>query len=186
LLFAACLATLQSLAVAAGWDLEALMKELAVSRSGTASFVETKFLAVLDAPIKQSGTLAYSPDHLEKVTLLPRRERVLIKGNALTIESGSGKKIRHVRLSRYPVLWGFVEGMRATLTGDLNTLKRFYDIELHGWTNDWELLLSPRQQKMHAVVSLIRIRGGAGLINVIELVESNGDRSVMHVTEDTS
>lgn len=186
LLFAVTLAVWQTPTIAAGWDVQALMKVLGASRSGTARFVEKKYLAVLDTPIEQSGTLAYSPGHLEKVTLSPRRERMLISGDALTIESASGKRTRHLRLSHYPVLWGFVEGMRATLTGDLSTLQRFYSVNLIGSASEWELVLIPRQENMRAVVRRISIRGGAGRINIVEMVETSGDRSVMQVTEDAS
>ena len=186
LLFTVTLAVWQAPAVAADWDVQALMKELDASSSGTARFVEKKYLAVLDTPIIQSGTLAYSPGLLEKITLSPRRERMVIDGDTLTIESGTSKKTRHLRLTRYPVLWGFVEGMRATLTGDLSTLQRFYSTNLLGSASAWELVLIPRQQEMRTVVRLISIRGGAGRINTIELVETSGDRSVTLVTEDAS
>ena len=186
LLIAAALNVWYSPAFAADWDVQALMSELATRNSGTARFVEKKYIAVLDAPIEQSGTLAYSPGHLEKVTLLPRRERMAIDGDSLIIETGTGKKTRHLRLQRYPVLWGFVEGMRATLTGDLGTLQRFYDIELHGSRGDWELVLVPGQRQMRAVVRLVSIRGGGGRIKIIEMVETGGDRSVTYVTEDAS
>ena len=186
LLFAVTLSVWQVPAFAADWDLRALMKELGASSSGTARFVEKKYLAVLDTPIVQSGTLAYSPGHLEKITLLPRRERMVISGDALTIETGSGKKARHLRLARYPVLWGFVEGMRATLTGDLSTLQRFYSTNLLGPASAWELVLIPRQQEMRTLLRLISIHGGGGRINTIELVETSGDRSVTLVTEDPS
>jgi hypothetical protein len=186
LLLAVALAVSQAPAVAAGGDVLALMKLLGASRSGTARFVETKYIAVLDAPIRQSGTLAYSPGYLEKVTLLPRRERMVISGNSLSIETVSAKKTRRLRLSRYPVLWGFVEGMRATLTGYVDTLERFYKIELRGSTSDWELMLFPRQKKMRGVVHLVSIRGREGRISTIEMVETSGDRTVTHVTEDPS
>lgn len=186
LLFTVIFAVWQAPVSAADWDVQALMKELGASSSGTAKFVEKKYLAVLDKPIVQSGTLAYSPGHLERITLLPRRERMVISGNSLTIESGSGKKTRRLRLARYPVLWGFVEGMRATLTGDLSTLQRFYSTNLLGPASAWELVLIPRQKEMRTLLRLIRIHGGDGRINTIELVETSGDRSLTLVTEDPS
>jgi len=169
---------------AADWDVQTLMKELGASSFGSARFSEKKYIAILDSPIEQSGTLAYSPGHLEKITLIPRRERVTISGDWLTIERGKKKKKKRVRLSRYPILWGVVEGMRAALTGDLATLQKFYAIEMHGTRDDWELVLIPRHKKMRDVVRLVSIRGEQGRIRVIEMVETTGDRSVTHVVED--
>ena len=186
LLFAITLAVWQLPVFAVDWSLQALMNELRTRNSGRAQFVEKKYVAILDAPIEQSGTLAYAPDHLEKITTSPRRERMTINGDSLTITTGRGKKERRLKLSRYPVLWGFVEGMRATLTGDLSTLQRFYEIELHGSPDDWELVLVPSQRQMRAVVRLVSVRGGGGRIRIIEMVETTGDRSVTYVTEDAS
>lgn len=165
------------------WNLDALMEELSRRSSGQADFSETRYLAVLDKPIEQSGTLAFAPGRLEKFTQLPHPERMTVIGDALTVEIGAERKKRQLRLQRYPALWGFIEGLRATLTGDLDVLRRFYEIELHGSADDWELVMVPSQSEMAAVVRLVSIRGGLGQISVIEVVQTSGDRSVMRVTE---
>ena len=169
---------------AADWDLAALMEDLAARSSGHARFVEKKHLALLDQPLEQRGELSFGPGRLEKLTLSPRRERMLVDGDTLTIEPAEGKRPRRLRLQDYPVLWGFVESMRATLTGDLATLQRFYAVELRGPRADWELTLAPRVQAMRAVVEVIRIRGSGRRIERVEVNEALGDRSVMQVFEE--
>jgi hypothetical protein len=159
------------------------MDELARRSSGQADFSETRYLAVLDKPIEQSGTLALAPGRLEKFTQRPHPERMTVVGDALTVEIGPERKKRQLRLHRYPALWGFIEGLRATLTGDLDVLRRFYEIELHGSPDDWELVMVPTQSEMAAVVRLVSIRGGLGRITVIEVVQTSDDRSVMRITE---
>jgi len=172
-----------SVSIAADWDLQSLMQELARRSSGQAHFSETKYLAVLDKPIVQNGTLAFAPGRLEKFTRQPHRERMTVVGDTLTIETGPEGKARQLRLQRFPVVWAFIEGMRATLTGDLDTLERFYEIELHGSPGDWEMVMVPRQREMVAAVRLISIRGERNRIAIIEVVQSGGDRSVMRITE---
>ncbi len=168
---------------ASDWNLDVLMEQLAQRSSGQATFSETRFLAVLDEPIEQTGTLAFAPGRLEKFTQRPHPERMTVIGDLLTVEIGPERKQRQLRLHRYPALWGFVEGLRATLTGNLEVLRRFYQIELHGSVDDWELVMVPSQSEMAAVVRLVSIRGGLGRIAVIELVQKNGDRSVMQISE---
>ena len=168
------------------WNLQSLMQELGGRATGKARFSEKKHLSVLDEPIEVSGTLAFAPGWLEKHTLQPRPERMIVDGGKLIIEIGPERKTRRLRLQDYPAIWGLVEGMRATLTGDLETLRRFYDIELHGTRGDWELLMIPSRSEVSAVVRLVSIRGGNGHITIIEVVQANGDRSVMRVEELTS
>ena len=168
------------------WSLTSLMRELGGRATGKARFSETKHLNVLDTPIEVSGTLAFAPGWLEKHTLQPHPERMIVDGGTLVIETGPERKTRRLRLQAYPAIWGLVEGMRATLTGDLDTLRDFYDIELHGTRGDWELLMVPSRSEVSAVVRLVSIRGGNGHIRIIEVVQVSGDRSVMHVEEVSS
>lgn len=170
---------------AAEWNLQTLMRDLGSRTTGQARFSEKKYLSVLDTPIEQSGTLAFAPGQLEKHTLQPNQERMIVDGGTLVIETGTNGKVRRLRLQSYPVVWGFVEGMRATLTGDLDTLQRFYEIELHGTREDWELVMVPSQRDMSVVVRLMSIRGESDRINVIEVVQVSGDRSVMRIDEKT-
>ena len=106
-----------------------------------------------------------------------------VNGDDLVIENGPHGSRRQMSLQRYPPLQGFIEGIRATLTGDLDTLKRFYRIALHGGPEDWELEMIPSHVEMAAVVRMISIRGAADRISTIEVVQENGDRSVMQITE---
>ena len=50
----------------------------------------------------------------------------------------------------------------------------------------WRLLLRPRDPQMEEFVSEIRLSGGGNRINAIETIETNGDRSVMTITQDPS
>ncbi len=174
----------QALASAAEWDPQALMAELARRSSGRALFFETKYLAVLDEPLEQSGRLSFAPGRLEKFTQRPYQERMVVSDDTVSIEIGAERKQRRLKLHRYPALQGFIEGLRATLTGDLDSLRQFYEIELHGSREDWELVLVPSRPEMTAVVRLISIRGSFDRVSTIEVVHQNADRSVMRISEE--
>ena len=62
-------------------DLDEVMRLLAMRRHGRVEFVEQHFLAILKRPVESSGELRYdAPDHLEKRTLLPRPENLVLDG----------------------------------------------------------------------------------------------------------
>ena len=68
----------------AAWDLQQLMDSLAQNKSGRATFVETKRIAMLDKPVESSGELLFTaPDRLEKRTLKPKPESMIVDGDAL-------------------------------------------------------------------------------------------------------
>jgi hypothetical protein len=174
-----------SMASAADWGVEQLMRSLGEVKFSEARFVERKHMAILSAPLESSGTLVYrAPDRLEKQTRAPRQESLVLERDRLTIETPERKQRRTITLQDYPVIWAFVESIRSTLAGDLATLTSFYEVRLEGGAQRWRLLLRPRDPQMEEFVSEIRLSGGGNRINAIETIETNGDRSVMTITQD--
>jgi len=169
----------------AGWDIKRLMQDLGQVKIAKGRFVERKHMAILTAPLEFSGTLVYTaPGRLEKHTLSPRQESLVLERDELTIENKERNQRRTLLLQDYPVVWAFVESFRSTLAGDLATLNRFYRVGLEGGERRWRLTLKPSDPKMQDVVSEIRISGSRSRISVIEIIETGGDRSVMTITRD--
>ena len=166
----------------AAWDINALMQALAHNKSGRASFVEKKYIAVLDNPVESSGELLYTaPDRLEKRTLKPRPESLLIETGSLTVERGKRRMV--LRLADYPELVAFTESIRGTLAGDQAALRRVYNLDLDGTEERWTLTLRPVETKMLAVVQRIRIGGSHAEVKTIEIEQADKDRSVMTISK---
>jgi hypothetical protein len=163
------------------------MLDLGRVRVAKAQFAERRYLSMLKEPLQFSGTLVYiAPDRLEKNTLRPRAESMVVDRDRLTIEGDGGRQRRIMMLPDHPEIWAFVESIRATLAGDLTTLDRFYKVSLEGSSEEWQLLLEPSEAKMQAMVKSIRISGKASSIRIVEILEADGDRSVMTVFSDAS
>lgn len=177
-LVALALMLIPAISHAAGWDIDQLMRGLAQARSGHASFVEKKFIAMLDQPVESSGELFYSaPDHLEKRTLKPKPETMLVDGGTLIIERG--RKKHRLQLQDYPELAAFLDSIRGTLAGDRQALERNYRLDLDGSAERWTLQLLPVDEKMQAVVQRIRISGVRDAVRSIEITQADGDSSLM-------
>lgn len=165
---------------AAAWDIDQLMRSLSNTRTSHARFVETKSIAMLDQPVESSGELLYSaPDRLEKRTLKPRRETLLVEGGSLVIERG--RKTHRLQLQDYPELAALIDSIRGTLAGDRTALERNYKLSLDGSAARWTLQLLPTNKKMQAVVKHIRIAGTREGVNSVEVTQTDGDSSVMLV-----
>jgi hypothetical protein len=157
------------------------MQSLAQNKSGRASFVEKKYIAVLEQPVESSGELLYTaPDRLEKRTLKPRSESMLIEGSSLTVERGKRRMV--LRLQDYPELAAFTESIRGTLAGDIAALRRVYNLELEGSQERWTLTLRPMETRMLQVVQRIRISGSQAEVKSIDIEQTDKDRSVMVIT----
>lgn len=169
------------------WNLGQLMRELSSVRTARARFTEKRFLKMLDRPIESSGTLAFeAPAHLEKLTLMPKRELLRVEQDKVTLEIGAKPKRRILSLSDYPQLRAFVESIRATLAGDQAALERFYQVDFSGSAERWRLKLQPSDTKTKSLVREIRITGRRNEIVGVEVDQADGDRSVMSMVPDDS
>lgn len=170
----------QSPAALAAWDLQQLMDTLAQNKSGQTTFVEKKYIAMLDKPVESSGELVFTaPDGLEKRTLKPKPESMVIKGSELYIERGNQK--HRLQLQAYPELAAFIDSIRGTLAGDRKALERSYRLSVEGTAEHWTLRLLPLNEKMAAVIQRINISGAREQVSRIEIVQADGDSSVMSI-----
>jgi hypothetical protein len=166
---------------AAAWGLPDLMQMLARIKSSKATFTEKKYLAVMDQPLESSGEMSYTaPDRLEKRTLLPKLESLVLDGDRMIIER-AGKRRLIISIESRPEAAAFVESVRGTLAGDLNALKTYYKLDLSGNASGWKLVLVPIQPGMLKLISRIRIEGAHEAISFIAFDQADGDRSEMHV-----
>ena len=156
-----CPGLLPTPSYAADWDLDQLMQTLAQTRSGHVRFVETKTIAMLDKPVESSGELFYkAPDHLEKRTLKPKPETMVLDQGTLQVERGRQK--HSLRMQDYPELAAFIDSIRGTLAGDRQALERNFRLSLDGKRESWNLRLVPANDKMLAVGQTHRHRRYAG------------------------
>ena len=159
-------------------DLDAIMSLLAMRRHGRVEFVEQQFLAILDHPVESSGELRYdAPDRLEKRTLLPHPEDLVLAGGVLTMERGGRSRV--LDLQRYPQIQPFVESIRATLAGDRSALERIFHVHFAGNVQRWSLTLVPLDGRLARNVKQVQIDGSQDQLLRVEIRQADGDRSLM-------
>ena len=169
------------------WSVNELMGEMAQVEKSKATFVERKYLSMLKEPLKFSGQLEYTaPSKLVKFTLRPTPERMVLDQDKLEVQRGTSMAKHVLSLQEYPAIWALVESMRSTLSGDVETLYRFYQVDMTGTRGKWRLKLLPLDGQMQGMVSEILISGNRSQINTIEIHETGGDYSVMEIREEGS
>jgi hypothetical protein len=79
-----------------------------------------------------------------------------------------------------------VGSVRNTLAGDRGALERQYRLDLQGGAEGWSLTLLPSDPAIAAIVQRIRITGVRDELRQIEVLQTDGDRSVMQVRRSAS
>jgi outer membrane lipoprotein-sorting protein len=165
---------------AAAFDLEALTALLARVRSGEATFVETRRIEMLDRTLTSSGRLSFkAPDVFVRETLKPRREKLAVDGNTLTMSIG--ERSRTLQLDASPEASVVVEAIRGTLTGNRAALERLFEPHVDGDAKSWTLELVPRDLRLRGQVASVRVAGRESTVREVRVLLADGDHSVMTI-----
>jgi outer membrane lipoprotein-sorting protein len=155
-----------------------LMKLLASGKSRKSSFVERKFLRVLDTPVESSGELRFqAPQRLVKLTALPRPETLIIDGKQVSIERGSVK--RTMSLDEFPDMASLVQSLTATFRGDQASLEQYFQWKLTGKLNQWQLTLRPKKSALFVNLREVKLLGDQDYVHSVETMLTDGDYSLL-------
>ncbi|HZW73776.1 MAG TPA: outer membrane lipoprotein carrier protein LolA [Caldimonas sp.] len=177
-----CAIALAPCVAAAGptFDLETLTALLARVRSGEATFVETRRIEMLDRTLTSSGRLMFkAPDVFVRETLKPRREKLAVDGNTLTMSIG--ERSRTLQLDASPEAAVIVEAIRGTLTGNRAALERLFETRVVGDAGAWTLELVPRDLRLRGQVASVRVSGRESVVREVRVLLADGDHSVMTI-----
>jgi hypothetical protein len=159
-------------------DLATLMERMAQRQGGSARFTEERIVSGIDSPLHASGVLSYAaPDRFTRQTLQPVQETMEVQGRLLLLRRGG--RTRQMELDAVPELGAVLDAMRATLTGDRLLLQKHFRIALTGTDAQWQLRLTPIDERLARQVQQIEIVGQAADLRSIELRLAGGDRSLM-------
>jgi outer membrane lipoprotein-sorting protein len=169
-----------------GFSLDELLARLRAHTHRHANFTERYASHVLDRPLEATGELFYdAPDRLEKRTLTPRAERMVLDHGTLTLERRH--RSLQTSLAAHPEAAPYIDSIRATLAGDRAALERVFRVEFAGTEAEWTLTLAPLAVRGAAsAVQQIRIDGAGDDVRVVTIELGNGDATRMTLSNSSS
>lgn len=178
--------TLSAAAAQQPLDADQLMRTLASVQTASATFVETRYSPLLKSPLVSRGSLSYRrPDQLEKLVVSPQKERIVLRGDRLTIDSAAAGR-REIDVGAATAgIDALIEAVRATRAGDLAGLERNFVVAVTGTHDDWQLRLKPRTADIARYISAVSVWGSGARLQRIEVWEASGDRTVTEIDEAT-
>jgi len=177
---ALALLTLSSLANA--FDLQQLSDQLAKPDVIHGRFIQEKHLRALPQPLISKGSFVLAK-HYGLLWLLKTPLQQDYRINA--------KGIARRDVNGWQLLPGKSAGAEqnrlflAVLQGDSSGLQRDFELALSGDAQQWHLTLTPRSVLLKQVFNQINITGGT-LVNTIELLETQGDSTVLRMQDSTA
>lgn len=164
------------------FDLQQLSEQLAKPDVIHGQFTQEKHLRALPQPLISKGSFVLAKNHgllwLLK-TPLQQDYRITTKGIARRDSNG---------WQLLPNKSAGAEQNRlflAVLQGDSSGLQRDFELALSGTAQQWQLTLTPRSMLLKQVFKQINIDGGA-LVQTIELLETQGDSTLLRMQDSTA
>ena len=163
------------------FDLVALTALLGQVKAGDATFIESRRIEMLDRTLASSGRLSFrAPDTFVRETLSPRREKLAVSGNTLTMSLG--ERSRTMQLDASPEAAVLVEAIRGTLTGNRASLERLFETTVSGSAEQWSLDLVPKDLRLRGQVASVRVAGRDAVVREVAVLLADGDKSVMTIS----
>ena len=181
LLLGTMLPTSRLARAAPAFDLTALTALLGQVKAGDATFIESRRIEMLDRTLASSGRLSFrAPDTFVRETLSPRREKLAVSGNTLTMSLG--ERSRTMQLDASPEAAVLVEAIRGTLTGNRASLERLFEATVSGSAEQWSLDLVPKDLRLRGQVASVRVAGRDAVVREVAVLLADGDKSVMTIS----
>jgi hypothetical protein len=157
----------------------ALIASLARPAPASTPYTEVHFARMLKEPLVLHGQLDYGgADKLGKRVDTPYKETTTIADGKATI-AREGRGSKSFGLDRAPELQGLLASFSAMLSGDAETMNRFYTIDRQGDVQAWTLTLQPRSPDLAKHLKTIVVDGAAKEPRCFTMTQGNSDVSVM-------
>lgn len=168
--------------LAHAFDLQQLSDQLAKPSVIHGTFTQEKHLRALPQPLVSKGTFVLAKDHgLLWLLKTPLQQDYRISAQGIARRDANGWQLLPNKSAGAEQNRLFL----AVLQGDSSGLQRDFEMQLQGEANKWKLTLIPRSLLLKQVFTQINIDGGE-LVQTIQLLETQGDSTVLRMQDSTA
>ncbi|QHC93534.1 hypothetical protein PspR84_02445 [Pseudomonas sp. R84] len=166
-------------ALANAFDLQQLSEQLAKPDVIHGQFIQEKHLRALPQPLISKGHFVLAKNHgLLWLLKTPLQQDYRISAKGIARRDDNGWQLLPNKSAGAEQNRLFL----AVLQGDSSGLQRDFELALSGDAQQWKLTLTPRSLLLKQVFNQINIDGGA-LVQTIELLETQGDSTVLRMQD---
>lgn len=168
--------------LANAFDLQQLSAQLAKPDVIHGQFIQEKHLRALPQPLISKGNFVLAKNHgLLWLLKTPLQQDYRISAKGIARRDDKGWQLLPNKSAGAEQNRLFL----AVLQGDSSGLQRDFELALSGDAQQWKLTLTPRSLLLKQVFNQINIDGGA-LVQTIELLETQGDSTVLRMQDSTA
>lgn len=159
---------------------DSILHQLAQQKNYHFHFVQEKKLAMLDKPLITEGELLL--DDKQTVTWdiqKPFALRYVLTPTSIREIDAQGE--RSIQTGQNPLAAALTQAMTATFSGQWSDDNLLATVSATGDTKNWTLHITPRSKELQMLIQTMTVDGAQKTINTVTILESNGDRAVIHL-----
>lgn len=142
------------------------------------SFVQQKYLQVVDASLESSGVFDYERGKSIRWEILEPIQSELVMTPTGVSSKQNGEELLQLDTSANPAAAALGEIFFAVLTADWEILESYVELSGSIDGDNWHAVLEPLDQSARLVFTRVEL-SGSGLLEKIVLHESSGDRTTI-------
>ncbi len=159
---------------------DSILSQLAQQKNRHFYFVQEKKLAMLDKPLITEGELLL--DDKQTVTWdiqKPFALRYVLTPTSIREIDAQGE--RNLQTGQNPLAAALTQAMTATFSGQWRDDNALATVTASGDQQQWQLQITPRSAELQTLIQSMTVDGQQKTINTVTILESNGDRAVIHL-----
>jgi hypothetical protein len=147
------------------------------------AFTQEKFMSGMSKPLKSEGRLLASADEVVWHMTKPFDVKTTITGKGIS-QSVDGKPAERAGPESTEVGASIAKAMAALMRGQWSELKTMFTVKPSApvGAEDWQVLLTPLDQRLQSVLGTIVVRGCED-VSLVEITRPDGDRETIVFSE---
>lgn len=157
-----------------------ILTTLAKQKNRHFHFVQEKKLAMLDKPLITEGELLL--DDTQTVTWdiqKPFALRYVLTPNSIREIDAQGE--RSIPTGQNPLAAALTQAMTTTFSGQWHDDSTLAAVTASGNTQQWQLQIAPLSTELKTLIQAMTVDGTQQEITTVTILESNGDRALIHL-----
>ena len=164
-----------------------ILRGIAIEPGQPIPYVERRYLGSVTKPLVSTGLLRFEPpDTLVKQSKSPDEETAIVDADSVRLLDASGQETARIDLWVDESLRLVFEGLRAVVRGDPEAIRSVFDVRMSGDRDSWALELEPKDLPDDAQIDRIVVTGARERILGFDILEKNGDRTILRIQERAS
>ena len=146
------------------------------------NYTQEKKIKELASPLISQGTMLLSRQYgLYWQQLIPF-DMSLCATETDFIQTLAGQQPQVVSRNDNPMLFEIIHTLKALFSGDKEALETNFTTDFRSTGNNWELILTPKQEPFSLIFSELRV-SGTDFIDKLQLFDKGGDLTTLTFTE---